>query len=50
VHRYIIFVGEPEGNKPLGRFRGSCEDNIKIYVMGILWGSVKLNYVAHGRN
>jgi hypothetical protein len=27
---YRVFVGRPEGKRPLGRPRRSCEDNIKM--------------------
>ena len=27
---YRIFVGKPEGERPLGRPRRRCEDNIKL--------------------
>jgi hypothetical protein len=30
VHTYTVFVGKPEGKKPLGRPRGTLEDNIKM--------------------
>jgi hypothetical protein len=46
----IIFIGEPEGNKPLGRSRGKCEDNINIYLMEIVWEGVNLIHVAHDRD
>jgi hypothetical protein len=28
---YRVFVGKPEGKRPLGRPRSRCEDNIKTY-------------------
>jgi hypothetical protein len=34
---YGIFVGKPEGNKPLGRLRCRWVDNIKIYFRKIGW-------------
>jgi hypothetical protein len=27
---YNILVGKPEGNRPLGRHRRRCEDNIRM--------------------
>jgi len=27
---YRVLVGKPEGNRPLGRSRHRCEDNIKM--------------------
>jgi hypothetical protein len=32
---YKILVGKPEGKKPLGRFRCSWEDNVKMYLKEI---------------
>jgi len=28
---YWVFMGKPEGKRPLGRPRRRCEDNIKIF-------------------
>jgi hypothetical protein len=35
-----IFVGKPEGNRPLGRPRRRWEDNIKTDVREIGWGGI----------
>jgi hypothetical protein len=35
---YRVSVGKPEGNKPLGRPRHGCEDNIKINLQEVGWG------------
>jgi len=38
---YRVLVGKPEGKRPLGRYKRSCEDNIKMdlqEVGGGLWG------------
>jgi hypothetical protein len=32
---YMIFVGKPEGKKPLGRPRRRWEDNIKIHLQEV---------------
>jgi hypothetical protein len=32
---YNIFVGKPEGNRPLGRPRRRWEDNIRMDIRGI---------------
>jgi hypothetical protein len=32
---YRIFVGKPEGKRPLGRPRRRCVDNIKTYLREI---------------
>jgi hypothetical protein len=36
---YRILVGKPEGRRPLGRFRCRWEDNIKINLREMGWGS-----------
>ena len=33
-HRFL--VGKPEGKRPLGRPRRRCEDNIKMYLQGVV--------------
>jgi len=33
-----VFVGTPEGNRPLGRSRRIWEDNIKMYLQEVGWG------------
>jgi hypothetical protein len=47
---YKIFVGEPEGNKTLGKSRSRCEDNIKMYLTETVWESVNLIHLAHDRD
>jgi hypothetical protein len=37
---YKILVGKPEGKRPLGRPKHRREDNIKICLGKIGWGSV----------
>jgi hypothetical protein len=37
---YRILVGKPEGKRPLGRCRLRWEDNIKIVLREIGWGSM----------
>ena len=32
-YAYRTFVGKPKGNRPLGRLRHRCEDNIKMDLM-----------------
>jgi len=37
---YRVVVGKPEGQRPLGRHRRRCEDNIKMdlkEVCGLIW-------------
>jgi hypothetical protein len=37
---YRLLVGEPEGNKPLGRPRRRWEDNIRMDLGVVGWGDV----------
>ena len=47
VHR--VLVGNPQGKRPLGRFRR--EDNIKVDLQGGVWtGSIWLRIGTGGRN
>jgi hypothetical protein len=34
---YKFLVGQPEGNRPLGRPRHRWEDNIKTYLQDVGW-------------
>jgi hypothetical protein len=43
---YRILVGKPEGNRPLGRPRHRWEVNNKMDVREIVWGGMKLIYLA----
>jgi hypothetical protein len=43
-------VVKPEGKKPLGRHRRRCEDNIKIDLKEIGWGSMDWIDLAQNRN
>ena len=36
---YRVLVGKPEGESPLGRTRSRWEDNIKIDVQEVGWGT-----------
>ena len=35
---YRVLVGKPEGNRPLGRSRHRCEDNIKMDLQELGFG------------
>jgi hypothetical protein len=37
INAYSIFVGNPEGKRPLGRPRRRCVDNIKMNLRGRRW-------------
>jgi hypothetical protein len=37
---YMLWVGKPEGKRPLGRTRCGWVDNIKTALVEILWGGV----------
>jgi hypothetical protein len=47
---YRIFVGKPEGKRPLERPRRRWEDNIKINLREIGWGSVDWIDLAQDRD
>jgi hypothetical protein len=47
---YRIFVGKPQGNRPLGRPRRRWVDNIKIHLREIGWGGVDWVDLAQGRD
>jgi hypothetical protein len=38
---YRLLVGKPEGNKPLGRPRHRCVDNINMDLLDIGWEAVE---------
>jgi hypothetical protein len=40
INAYGILVGEPEGERPLGRPRRRWEDNIRIDLIEIGWGGM----------
>jgi hypothetical protein len=40
---YRIFVGEPEGKRPLGRPRRRWLDNIEMDLREIVWGWYRLD-------
>jgi hypothetical protein len=46
---YKIFVGEPEGIRPLGRTRRRWEDNIGTDVREIGWGGVSRIHLAQDK-
>jgi len=35
---YRVFVGQPEGKRPLGTPKRSWDDNIKTDFQGVRWG------------
>jgi hypothetical protein len=47
---YRLLVGNPEGNKPLGRPRRRWVDNIKMDVGVVGWGDVDWISLAKDRN
>jgi hypothetical protein len=46
---YRILVGRPEGRRPLGRPRGRREDNIKMDLQEVGWGSMDWIELAQDR-
>jgi len=49
INSYRVVVGKFEAKKPLGRLRGSWENNIKVDVKETGWESVDWNNIAHYR-
>jgi hypothetical protein len=47
---YTIFVGKPEGKRPLGRPRRRCEDNVRMDLREIGWGGMDWIGLAQDRN
>jgi hypothetical protein len=43
-------VGEPEGKRPLGRFRHWWEDNIKMDLRAVAWGGMDGIHLVHDRD
>jgi hypothetical protein len=50
MNTYSIFVGKPEGNRPLGRPRRRWMDNIKMDLREIGWGGMDWIDLAEGRH
>jgi hypothetical protein len=40
MNAYMILVGNPEGERSLGRQRRRWEDNIKMDLREVVWGSM----------
>jgi hypothetical protein len=47
---YRILLGKPEGNRPLGRPRRRCVDNIKMDLREIKWDGVDWIDLAQDRD
>jgi hypothetical protein len=47
---YKILKGEPEGNRPLGRHKRRCEDNIRMDLSEIRWGVVDWIHLAQDKD
>jgi hypothetical protein len=45
-----VLVGKTEGNRPLGRRRHRWEDNIKMYIQEVGWGSMDWIVLAKDRD
>jgi hypothetical protein len=50
MNAYRILVGKPEGNRPLGRPRRRCVDNIKMDLREIEWDGMDWIGVAQNRD
>jgi hypothetical protein len=46
---YRVLVGQPEGNRPLGRHRRRWEDNIKMHLQEKGYGCMDWIDLAHDR-
>jgi hypothetical protein len=40
TNAYMLFLGKPEGKRPIGRPRHRWLDNVKINFVGVGWGNV----------
>jgi hypothetical protein len=40
MNAYRIFVGKPEGKRPIGTLSPRRQNNIKIYLRDVGWGSM----------
>jgi hypothetical protein len=49
-YAYKIFVGKPEGKRPLGKPRHRWEDNIRMDRRAIRWRGVEWMYVIQDRD
>jgi hypothetical protein len=47
---YRALVGKPEGRRPLGRPRHRGEDNIKMDLREVEWGSIDWTNLAQDRD
>jgi len=47
---YNIFIGKPEGKKPLGRPRCRWEGNIRIDLWEIRWKDVNWHHLAQDKD
>jgi hypothetical protein len=47
---YRLFVGKPEGKRPLGRPRRRWMDNIRMDLVEVEWGDVDWISLAQDRN
>jgi len=47
---YRALVGKPEGKRPLGRPRHRWEDNIKMDLQEMVWGSMDWIMLAQDRD
>jgi hypothetical protein len=47
---YRLFVGKPEGKRPLGGRRRRCVDNIRMDLVEVGWGDVDWIGLAQSRD
>jgi hypothetical protein len=46
---YKVFMGKPEGKRPLGRLRRRWEDGVRMDIREIGWGSVEWMQLTQDR-
>jgi hypothetical protein len=49
-YSYKILIGNPEGKRPLARYRLKCEDIINMVLKEVGWKSTNWIYLAQNRD
>jgi hypothetical protein len=48
MNTYRLLVGKPEGRRPLGRLKRRWLDNIRMDLVEVGWGNVRLDWSGSG--